>query len=549
VQSCEVWAKSLSLERNLGITLSIPESVLLSAETGKISNESPVPPESYSRSLVPVLLGCLVIVIVTATVLAVTIKNLGHWYYPLDDTYIGMSISKHLARFGVWGTSSEFASASSTPGFAVLLTLFYKVFGFSEYIPLAICLLCAFGSIYVSNRLFRGSPALFRSTITVLVAVMVPLSTMVLIGMEHALQILLCLIFLELILPCIVEKSALNSKVLTIAALAVSVRYEDLFVVAGACLLLLIQKRWTALALLTGAAFFPVIAFGLYFRMHGGEWLPNSVLLKGGLSVYRILNLILYGPHMILPMVAFTILAWRYRSQSNTRARAASIITGVALWLHFSVAGYGWVYRYEAYLIAFVVIALGMEYCERQFSFRFGVLVTFAAVFLCIHTVYATVTIPGRSSVVYSQQFQTTKLIRDMQIPTAVNDLGAATYFTDAPILDLVGLGSQDVFESRYKQKYMTDNIRNLVNAHHVRVICVYDKWFSTKLFVPWGGPPLPSEYILIAKLYSPDPNKFASDDTVSYYAVPGAEQTLRAALEKLQPTLPRWDLLTFAPR
>ncbi|HEX3377665.1 MAG TPA: hypothetical protein VHS29_12435, partial [Candidatus Acidoferrales bacterium] len=136
-----------------------------------------------------------------------------------------------------------------------------------------------------------------------------------------------------------------------------------------------------------------------------------------------------------------------------------------------------------------------------------------------------------------------------MQVPTAVNDLGASTYFTDVPILDLVGLGSQDAFKDRYKKKYTTDNIRDLVNAHHAQVVCVYDKWFSKKGFVPWGGPPLPSEYILIAKLYSPDPYKFASDDTVSYYAVPGAEQKLRTALEKLQTTLPRWDSLTFAPR
>jgi hypothetical protein len=422
----------------------------------------------------------------------------------------------------------------------------YKVFGFSEYIPLAIGLVCAFGCIYVSDRIMRGSDLFLRSSVSVSVAVLVPLSTMVLIGMEHALQIVLCLIFLELVLPCIVEKSELNWKVLTVAVLMVSVRYKDLFVVAGACLLLLIQERWKSLALLTGAAFFPVFGFGLYFRIHGGEWLPNSVLLKGGLSVDRLYSLLIYGPHMILPMVALTILAWCYRNQFDTRARAATIITAIALWLYFAMAGYGWVYRYEAYLIALAIISLGLGYADGGFSFNFSVLVIFAAGIMCVHTVYATFTIPGRSRVVYTQQYQTMKLIRDMQVPTAVNDLGASTYFTDVPILDLVGLGSQDVFEARYKQKYTTNNIRSLVAAHHVQVICVYDKWFRTKPLAPWGGPPLPSEYILIAKIYSPDPYRFASDDTVSYYAVVGAEQMLRTALEKLQPTLPRWDTLTF---
>jgi hypothetical protein len=252
---------------------------------------------------------------------------------------------------------------------------------------------------------------------------------------------------------------------------------------------------------------------------------------------------------MILPIVVFTMLAWRYRNRFDTRASAAAIITATALWLHFAMAGWGWVYRYEAYLIALAVITLGMEFAERRYSFGFGILIMFTAAIMCIHTIYATSTIPGRSGVVFSQQYQMTKLILDMQVPTAVNDLGASTYFTDVPILDLVGLGSQDAFEDRYKKKYTTDNIRDLVSAHHVQVICVYDKWFSTKGFVPWGGPPLPAEYIRIAKLYSPDPYRFASDDTVSYYAVPGAEQKLRTALEKLQTTLPRWDSLTFAPR
>ncbi len=506
-------------------------------------------PEIRSRSFIPVLLGCLVVLAASAAIFAITIKNLGHWYYPLDDTYIGMSLAKHLARFGVWGTSSEFASATSTPGFVVLLMAFYKVFGFNENIPLVIGIVCAFGSIYVSDRFMRGTSVLLRSCLSVFVAVLVPLWTMALIGMEHALQILLCLIFLELVLPCIVEKSEVDWKVHIVAVLMVSVRYEDLFVVAGACFLLLIQRRWKSLAILTGAAFLPVFAFGLYFRIHGGEWLPNSVLLKGRASFYRIFGIFINGPHMILPMVAFAVLAWRYRNRFDTPARAATIITAVALWLHFAFASYGWVYRYEAYLIALVVVTLGMEFAERQFSFRFGVLVIFAAIFLCAHSVYATVTIPGRSRMFYSQQFQTMRLIRDMQVPTAVNDLGAPTYFTDVPILDLIGLGSQDVFETRFKQGYTTNNIRTFVSAHHVQVICIYDKWFKTKNILPWGGPPLPSEYSLIAKIYLPDPYVYAGGDTVSYYAVPGAEQMLRMALEKLQPTVPTWDTLSFEPR
>jgi hypothetical protein len=84
--------------------LLIPDPLTLNTEPENVVTEpTAVGPELHSRSFMPVLLGCLIVLVMSATIFAITIKYLGHWYYPLDDTYIGMSLSKHLVQLGGMG--------------------------------------------------------------------------------------------------------------------------------------------------------------------------------------------------------------------------------------------------------------------------------------------------------------------------------------------------------------------------------------------------------------------------------------------------------------
>lgn len=63
-------------------------------------------------------------------------NKLQHFVYPLDDSYIHLSISKNLAESSVWGsTQYEFSNTSSSPLFTIIIALLIKIFGNNDLIP------------------------------------------------------------------------------------------------------------------------------------------------------------------------------------------------------------------------------------------------------------------------------------------------------------------------------------------------------------------------------------------------------------------------------
>ena len=56
--------------------------------------------------------------------------------YPLDDTFIHMQIAKNLAFHHTWGiVPGEFASASSSLLYTLILAFLFKVFSFQPGFP------------------------------------------------------------------------------------------------------------------------------------------------------------------------------------------------------------------------------------------------------------------------------------------------------------------------------------------------------------------------------------------------------------------------------
>src|ERR1700748_216258 len=63
----------------------------------------------------------------------------GTFMYPLDDTFIHMTVAKTLALHGTWGIApGEFESASSSVGYTLLLAGLFRVFSVHAYIPFAV---------------------------------------------------------------------------------------------------------------------------------------------------------------------------------------------------------------------------------------------------------------------------------------------------------------------------------------------------------------------------------------------------------------------------
>ncbi len=116
--------------------------------------------------------------------------------YPLDDAYIHLAVARTLAEQGTWGVNpGEFASASSSPLWTLLLTAGFAIFGPEPLWALGLNLVAGLGVLAVAARWLRaaGTPPVAIALGLLALVLVVPLPFLVGIGMEHGLQLLLAL--------------------------------------------------------------------------------------------------------------------------------------------------------------------------------------------------------------------------------------------------------------------------------------------------------------------------------------------------------------------
>ncbi|HET7349095.1 MAG TPA: hypothetical protein VFJ10_17285, partial [Acidobacteriaceae bacterium] len=229
----------------------------------------------------PFAIAALVYVAITVThgILSL-IACQGHFVYAVDDAYIALAMAKNLALHGVWGvTRYGFSGSSSSILFPLLTAGIFRVVGVSVYVPLVISWVAGLLSILVAARMLaRFVSRTWQTLLLVLLVICAPLFVIGVIGMEHTLHLLFTLLFLEIFLR---EDDLPAWRAALITALMVSARYEGLFFVAPACLLLLVQRRWKLLIAVAAGAALPVAAYAWFSVAHGSYWLPQSVALKG----------------------------------------------------------------------------------------------------------------------------------------------------------------------------------------------------------------------------------------------------------------------------
>jgi hypothetical protein len=123
----------------------------------------------------------------------------GVFMYPLDDTFIHLEIAKNL-KGGNWGINNEFASASSSLLYTVLLTAF-RFFSDSTIIPFLINCVAGAGLIWVLHRWLKkqGVTAIAQALIILLAVFFTPLALLIISGMEHTIQCLVSFLFIALV--------------------------------------------------------------------------------------------------------------------------------------------------------------------------------------------------------------------------------------------------------------------------------------------------------------------------------------------------------------
>lgn len=510
----------------------------------------------------PLAAGLALYVVLTIVLTAVGVSRAGGTFvYAQDDPYIHLSMARNLAEHGVWGLRpDQFASASSSPLWTLLLATLWKLGATAVWWPLVVNVICGAIVVVLMDGILRPSvePAA-RTFVLAAVIVVTPLPTLALIGMEHSLQVLLT-IAMAWHATALNERPSARSLAVacTLAALLTATRYEGLFLVAACAALLAARRRWWSAAALTVSSLVPVAVFGAYSVAHGALLLPNSVLMKSNPGRFATLadgvtavladwttvfSLFSRPPELVLVLCLLFFLSAAARSMvRQDRVIQLAAVFVIAMLLHACLVKLEWFYRYEAALVAVGVFALGWLLANDTYrsaylqplmaSIAGAALVALLALPLAWRALSAAAVTPGAMRNVFEQQYQMGRFFADAYpgAAIAVNDIGAIAWLSTSPIVDVYGLATQEVAELKRRRAWDRSQVAALIERRHVRAVAMYEKVLA---------PLIPPSWTLVGE-WRIQQNVGVSEDTVGFFA-PTTEdaQRLRAALDAYAARLP----------
>ncbi len=460
----------------------------------------------------------------------------GRYIYPLDDAYIHLSMAKNFAEFSVWGiTQYEFSSTTSSPFFTFLLAILIKVFGNWEYIPFVANSIAGIFLIWIlHNYLRRFSKTTYIVFLSAIVLLM-PLHLMIMIGMEHVfhtLTMILVLLFFQKYLENDTPRNFSNLALLSI--LATGFRYESLFFVFFICVyLFFIKKEYMKSIALGLFAITPVVIYGWISVQHGSFFLPNSLILKGNTNdgivgflirvagnAYRGISVLIL---ILILLIQIFIKSKNQKSLTDKISKnAVPFVVFCGFSVHLLFANFGWLIRYEAYLVVIVLFAISpfaddlFQRKIRNTVLKFGmVMLLLLTFFLRFVPMLKFQTMASKN--IFDQQIQLADFLHKYHRNSKViaNDIGAITYFNNIHLLDTYGLGSIEVAKLRKEDHgKFTDNkklqsyIYNTAKLQDFEVALVFDEWVK-----------MPDYFTKVGTLTIPD-LYMAGGTTVSFYAV-----------------------------
>ncbi|MFX1503120.1 MAG: hypothetical protein ACFFDH_19325 [Promethearchaeota archaeon] len=500
--------------------------------------------------------------------------NEGHLIYTLDDVYIHMAIAKNFSQYGVWGVSKkEFSSSSSSLLYSLLLSLIF-LFGPNEFAPLIINLIFANLILYIIYYILKiryNIPSYAVFICLILIIFFLPLPFLVFTGMEHTIQIFVDIIFVYFAINLLSDENIRRKKVIAkhegeisfledkyffiLAPLVTMVRFEGMFFIIVISFLFLLRKNIYYSMLVALLGFLPIIIFGIISLYNGWFFLPNSVILKANtidLTLSGILKLfssfvdeLIDNYHIIILLIgAFSIILIRYIKKRKAW-NESSIMAFIFLWvtfLHILLIGATLknqnLSRYEGYIIALGIILLFLSMKDsipKSFSLElvknylleikhnfkanyFQVISTGLFIFLFfwifVPRSYSLIRdTPQASNNIYEQQYQMGLFLEKYYEGDciAVNDIGAIDYLADIEVLDLRGLGSDEVAKAIQEDNLNTEFVYETAKKMDCKIAIIYeDKDY---------GYGIPDEWIKAGE-WKIKHNVVCGDDDVSFWAV-----------------------------
>jgi hypothetical protein len=529
-------------------------------------NEKPLSGKNKSVMVVTVALGLLFVIVAVIEYLALKHTN-GVFCYPLDDTFIHLALAKNVANYGVWGTTRyAFQSASSSLLWTSILSVLTVFSSNIILFPFILNIITGTGLIIVIQQWLnkQGVSTVAQLIILIVVILFTPLPILIVSGMEHTFQCLVAFLFVYTLSEHLAKINAVQQNkwalpwyVYLYGVLLTAIRFEGMFLIFIAGLLLLYYKKIFTAIKLGIISIAPIVIFGIYSVSKGSYFFPNSVLLKSNTEVKGLIHsvsLILFDRlstgsiEAIAIQRLFILLPLIYLLFNKQMASKPSykliifMVTFCAL-LHLSFAAVGWFTRYEAYLMLMAIPVAGvilfkygksaLQQTSRSYYLPIAVIAVFLVMpaFFRVTQVYK---IASKAIVnIYDQQYQMGQFLKQYY-PTdniAANDIGCTFYFTKGNNIDLWGLSTFEIAKSKREHYYSPQLLYDITKRNNIKVAIIYDSWFNHATYDRWNR---------VATWTIPD-NKVCGDSTVTFYSMDKINQLqLQQNLRNYQGKLPK---------
>jgi hypothetical protein len=457
------------------------------------------------------------------------VSSNGEFTYPLDDPYIHLRLGENLADSFTLGVNPrEFASAGSSTIWPLLMASVIYISGPLVGIPLFFSALSAVITLVLLDRWARAQSIslVIRVALMVAMVLVVPLLLMVLTGMEHVLQIGLSILLVHLAVRASFSSVSTRWQLVGLggASLALAATRPEVIFVVAAIGLMFLAKRRLAEAMTVGVAAMVPFAVGAAINL-GQGWpaLPASIAAKslsGSSGIARLLPnpeyviSVLRRPRLVAVLALLVIVLWLARRLGSSFDPVARRWTWLAIsitGLHIAYSQTGWLYRYEAYLVALCVcaLALGTESLRRNAAQldvagwrRTAVVLSmagFAAIGLLDGVRINVIGLTGMQEI--SRQQGNMARFAAEACPgcrAVIGDIGMVSLYGENRVTDAWGLANEAVLEAKMDDRYSADALEQIALDEGAQWAMVYnvaetatspppDSWTEIGVWV-WDG-------------------------------------------------------------
>jgi len=465
------------------------------------------------------------------------VNKLGTYVFPIDDSYIHLSMAKNFFYEGIWSPQLHynFISCSSSPAYVVLLSGLFYFSSKSLFFPLIINVIGLLVLLYYLHNYFLNKYNIYIYTLFLFLFITLFLPQIqVLLGMEHIFHCLFILFSLKKYIDIIQQQFKMNDILYFsfFCSIAFLFRFETVFFLFAVFLSFTFYFKKYKLAFLTVfLSSIPVLFFVLISLKNGAYFLPNSLLLKSSFfslhgNIYdKIQEVVIifydkvFCKEQFYLVLLFIISVGLYFFYASDLKKSLIFVSLITVLLHGLFSNFGWFYRYETYLIILFLIVITQIFNQNNLKFNTSFISLFIVVllyFAFIRWNKSNIEIKIAAKNIYQQQVNMAKFIRTNYNNNSViiNDIGAISYYTQASYIDLFGLGSPHLLNYKYSTKdkalnNFPDYIEKEALKQDVKLVCIYE--FALKK--------IPSSWVKVASWEIQD-NVVCATGKVYFYAI-----------------------------